>query len=78
MIGTPCDFSGELVPLIEKNVKTSNPFMVTSFNGNYIGYVNHPKHYDEDDNEINQMTWLGEDNGYYFVEIMTKIINKLN
>lgn len=78
MIGTPCDFSGELVPLIEKNVKTTNPFIVTSFNGNYIGYVNHPKHYYQDDNEINQMTWLGEDNGYYFVEIMTKIINKLN
>ncbi len=77
-LGTPCDFSGELYQNIEQERKGKNPMVITSFNGNYIGYVNNSDHYWLDDNEINQMTWLGEDNGDYFVEIMTKIIDKLN
>ncbi len=78
LLGTPCDFSGELYPVIERGLDKETSVMITSFNGGYVGYVNNSEHYHRDHTEISQMTWLGEDNGDYFIEIVTKIINKLN
>ena len=44
LVGTPCDFSGELINDIESKANQFNHnIMVTSFNGGYIGYITNDK-----------------------------------
>lgn len=76
LIGTPCDFSGELVEDLEQMARQKGlNLMVTSFNGGYMGYVTKDKWYDEDLYETRTMNWYGPYNGAYFCELISGIID---
>lgn len=75
--GTPCDFSGELIPLIEKKLSGNDHVIVTSFNGGYIGYITHDAHFDTNHYETRAMSWFGPQNGAYLVESISRLLNKL-
>jgi neutral ceramidase len=77
-IGTPCDFSGELMKDFEALSKEKNcKLVITSFNGGYIGYINVDKYYDEDKGEVRDMNWFGPYNQAYFTEIVQGILKKI-
>ena len=76
MMGTPCDYSGELMPVLyaraaEKDVQV----MVTSFNGGYIGYITPDMYYDNDHYETRLMNWYGPGSGSYMTAYLTKLID---
>ncbi|MFD1144004.1 neutral/alkaline non-lysosomal ceramidase N-terminal domain-containing protein [Larkinella insperata] len=78
LLGTPCDFSGELManllPLADR--KKLN-LMVTSFNGGYVGYITPDKYYHKQAYETQTMNWFGPENGAYFVEMMQGLLTRL-
>ncbi len=79
MLGTPCDFSGELTPAIDvvanqRGLRT----MVTSFNGTYIGYITLDKHYDVNHYETRLMNWYGPGNGSYLSECLIDMLEALS
>jgi hypothetical protein len=76
MIGTPCDFSGELaLSLYQHARKKGVHVMATSFNGGYMGYITPDSYYDQDHYETRLMNWYGPGNGTYFLKCMEKIID---
>jgi neutral ceramidase len=78
MLGTPCDFSGELTaPLTAFGKEKGLHVMVTSFNGGYIGYITADEHYDKDHYETQLMNWYGPGNGKYLTECLYKLIEVL-
>ncbi len=75
-IGLPCDFSGELAVQLHQYARSKNlNLIITSFNGGYIGYVPDDRWYDLDKYETRTMSWFGFDNGAYFSEVITRIID---
>ncbi|MCO4292861.1 neutral/alkaline non-lysosomal ceramidase N-terminal domain-containing protein [Solitalea sp. MAHUQ-68] len=76
-IGTPCDYSGEMVELSQEisNKKQRN-LLITSFNGGYIGYITPDKYYDSVKAETREMNWYGPNNGRYFSELVNGLILK--
>ena len=78
IVGTPCDFSGELVEPIEKSISNKElNLMINSFNGGYVGYITDDKWYDRKDintYETYTMNWYGPDNGEYFSKLIKKVI----
>jgi neutral ceramidase len=78
MIGTPCDYSGELMPEVIKTARNRNfNLIITSFNGGYVGYITHDRHYDLNSYETRVMNWYGPQNGIHFQEIIEKILKKI-
>ena len=76
-IGTPCDFSGELIaPIDSISQKIGKNLIITSFNGGYVGYITKDLWYDRDSYETRIMNWYGTENGNYFSDIIIKIIKK--
>ncbi|MBV6647334.1 MAG: neutral/alkaline non-lysosomal ceramidase N-terminal domain-containing protein [Cyclobacteriaceae bacterium] len=76
LIGTPCDFSGELaLPLYQYARDRGLHLIITSFNGGYIGYVPHDRWYDLERYETRTMSWYGHDNGAYFSEVIKRVID---
>jgi neutral ceramidase len=64
MVSTPCDFSGELFPGIDQKYK---PMIITSFNGDYIGYITEDSHYDSSSYmEVMTMNWVRPHYGSHF------------
>jgi neutral ceramidase len=77
MLGTPCDFSGELLPPLVATAKAKNlDLIVTSFNGGYVGYITPDAYYEKDAYETRVMNWFGPQNGAYFSEMMRGLIDK--
>lgn len=80
LLGMPCDFSGEIS--IEKGIykmaeRTGKKLIITSFNGDYIGYITEDRHYDEvNKQEVRAMNWVGPHYGDYFTEIVKELIEK--
>ncbi|MFY0651343.1 MAG: neutral/alkaline non-lysosomal ceramidase N-terminal domain-containing protein [Cyclobacteriaceae bacterium] len=75
-VGTPCDFSGELVePLTKKARQAGLNLVITSFNGGYAGYITKDEWYDLDKYETRVMNWFGPYNGAYFSEVIEKVID---
>jgi len=75
MLGTPCDYSGELMPpLYALGKENGLDVMVTSFNGGYIGYITPDKYYDADHYETRLMNWYGPGSGGYMTESLKKLI----
>jgi len=75
MLGTPCDYSGELMPpLYALGREKGLDVMVTSFNGGYIGYITPDKYYDEDHYETRLMNWYGPGSGSYMTESLKKLL----
>jgi len=73
--GTPCDFSGELIPEIMTGVDGNINLLVTSFNGGYIGYITKDCWYDLKEYETFIMNWFGPNNGQYFVQLIQELVN---
>jgi hypothetical protein len=75
MLGTPCDYSGELTPPLYAFAKEKGlQLMVTSFNGGYIGYITPVQYYDSPHYETRLMNWYGPGSGEYMVECMEGMI----
>ena len=75
LIGTPCDFSGELVAPLDSLARSSGlNLMINSFNGDYVGYITDDRWYELDKYETRTMNWFGPGNGQYFSEIIGKLI----
>lgn len=75
-VGTPCDFSGELVlqHLADSDTLQLN---VTSFNGGYVGYIIPDAYYPLDRYEPRDMNWFGPHTGKYFTEIIQRTLGLL-
>lgn len=70
-LGTPCDFSGELTaPIRALGASGGFQVIVTSFNGNYVGYITADKYYDKSHYETRLMNWYGPGNGSYLTECL--------
>ena len=51
--------------------------IITSFNGNYNGYITLDDHYDRyDAEEVRALNWVGPYFGAYYQEIIKKILAK--
>lgn len=75
MVSTPCDFSGELFPGIEQEYK---PMIITSFNGDYIGYITEDSHYDSSSYmEVRTMNWVGPYYGSHFQHMINTAAGRL-
>lgn len=78
LIGTPCDFSGELsVELQPIAARKGINLMITSFDGGYIGYITPDRYYARTSYETRDMNWFGPYNGDYFKEMIGGLINKV-
>jgi neutral ceramidase len=75
LVGTPCDFSGELY-LRYFNDRTE-PLIITSFNGGYVGYITEDSAYDiVNKAEVRNMNWVGPYHGQYFSEMIGRLVAK--
>lgn len=75
MLGTPCDFSGELSSSIDAAAKARNfTTIITSFNGQYIGYITRDIYYDNSHYETRLMNWYGPGNGAYLTECLQRMV----
>jgi neutral ceramidase len=78
-IGMPCDYSGELSvnsQLDEYASQKGMDLFITSFNGNYVGYITEDAHYNtRDHDEVKTMNWVGPHMGVYFTDAIVQIIN---
>lgn len=81
LIGMPCDYSGELSinnQLDQFASEHGKQLFITSFNGNYIGYITEDGHYTTcDHDEVKTLNWVGPYKGEYFTEIIKKIIESV-
>lgn len=73
-IGLPCDFSGEITAELMEEHPAISPFIVTSFNGGYIGYVTHGKHEHLNTYETQTMNWFGPGTGSYFKKMIERCV----
>jgi hypothetical protein len=79
LLGTPCDFSGELAAELQPAARQKGlNLMVTSFDGGYIGYVTPDRYYNRETYETRAMNWFGPYNGDYFKEMMVGLLNKID
>jgi neutral ceramidase len=80
MIGTPCDFSGELFvthKLNELAMSQNKHLIITSFNGDYTGYITEDSHYEQlEKEEVMSMNWVGPYYGNYFSEMISTLLKK--
>ncbi len=78
MIGMPCDYSGELSinnQLDDFATERGKELFITSFNGNYVGYITEDSHYLTcDKSEVRAMNWVGPFKGKYFTSAIKKIV----
>lgn len=74
-ITTPADFSGEYALQI-KNSLAVRGFManITSFNGNYVGYIIPGRYFFLDEYESKLMGWFGPNMGEYTVYLIGRIV----
>lgn len=78
LLGTPCDFSGELVADFNRTAaKRGVNLMITSFDGGYVGYITPDRYYDRPTYETRDMNWFGPYNGAYFEEMMLGLLGKI-
>jgi hypothetical protein len=70
-ISTPCDFSGELALGIKDFLQVRGErAIVTSFNGDYVGYVVSPRYYHMNGYEPRLMSFFGPNVPDYFDELI--------
>jgi neutral ceramidase len=76
-IGTPADFSGEIFAqekLEAIAAATGKKLIVTSFNGNYTGYITADRYYAKgNEEEVMALNWVGP----YFAEYYVKMIREI-
>ena len=70
-VSTPCDFSGELALGIKDFLRVrGSRAVITSFNGDYIGYVISPRYYHLNGYEPRLMSFFGPNVPEYFDELI--------
>lgn len=70
-ISTPCDFSGELALGIKDFLRVrGSRAVITSFNGDYVGYIISPRYYHMDGYEPRLMSFFGPNVPDYFDEFI--------
>jgi len=78
LIGTPCDFSGEIFvnkELEAQAARLGKKVIITSFNGNYTGYVTDDRYYEAgNEEEVMALNWVGPYFGEYYAEMLTHVI----
>ncbi|MFM7858022.1 MAG: neutral/alkaline non-lysosomal ceramidase N-terminal domain-containing protein [Flammeovirgaceae bacterium] len=78
-LGTPCDFSGEVFAEAhwEKwSIENKKHLIITSFNGNYVGYITADRHYNKNEEEVLALNWVGPYFGDYFTQMIDKLKSK--
>lgn len=78
-IGTPCDFSGEIFARHIAPIATrqNKKVIITSFNGDYVGYVTEDEHYETlAKEEVMTMNWVGPYHGRYFSDMINTVLEK--
>jgi len=79
-MGTPCDFSGELYTREKMGSlvqQLNKKLIITSFNGDYNGYITYDPHYETlAKEEVRAMNWVGPHYGKYFSHIIERLLNK--
>jgi hypothetical protein len=79
LIGTPCDFSGEIFAdgkLGSMPAINGKKLIITSFNGDYTGYVTADHHYAKgNEEEVMALNWVGPNFGEYYTKMFTEILN---
>ncbi|MSU63008.1 MAG: hypothetical protein EXS31_11550 [Pedosphaera sp.] len=74
-VSTPCDFSGELALGIKDSFRTrGKDVTITSFNGDYVGYVILPRYYHLDGYEPRTMSFFGQYVPDYFEDLIRGMI----
>ena len=77
-IGLPCDFSGEIFKrenFADVAKSAGKHVIITSFNGDYNGYITWDPHYETGTaEEVNATNWVGPGYGKYFAEIVRSLI----
>jgi len=76
LLGTPCDFSGELMPELEKKTLAKH-LILTSFNGGYVGYVTKDSRFTLKKHEVREMNWIGAGGGEYFTTLLRASLKKV-
>ncbi len=80
LIGTPCDFSGELFitkRLADLATANNKQLIITSFNGDYVGYITEDDHYESlSRDEVMTMNWVGPYYGTYFTDMISVLLKK--
>lgn len=78
-IGTPADFSGEIFAQekLEAVAATmGKKLIVTSFNGNYTGYITADRYYAKgNEEEVMALNWVGPFFGEYYTEMIREILD---
>ena len=74
LVGIPADFSGMLYPAIRT---AGHKVMVTSFNGDYIGYVIPDACYHLPHREARETNWYGPHTGSYLVDLTNRMLRQL-
>lgn len=78
-VGTPCDFSGELALGIKDTFRGRGiAVAITSFNGDYIGYVVPHRYYHLDSYETRVMSFFGPNLPDYLDELVRSLVVALN
>ncbi len=79
-VATPCDFSGEIFVVDRLDSvaqRYGKKLIVTSFNGDYDGYITYDPHYEKSrKEEINSLNWVGPYYGRYFSEMIQALVQK--
>jgi neutral ceramidase len=80
LLGTPCDFSGEIF-VQEKLDSLANvagmKLIVSSFNGDYTGYITADQYYEKGHaEEVMALNWVGPYFGDYYSQMIQRIIQK--
>lgn len=79
LIGTPCDFSGEIFVnhIAEVAAQQNKKVIITSFNGDYVGYITEDEHYETlAKEEVMALNWVGPYYGSYFTEMINTLLKK--
>ncbi len=78
LLGTPCDFSGELTAGFGATARERGVnLMITSFNGGYLGYVTPDKYWNRDAYETYTMNWYGPGTASFFQNLMQRLVRVL-
>ncbi len=78
LLGLPADFSGELAGELEAAGRAAGlTVLVTSFNGDYIGYALPRRHWDSGHYEARTMSFFGPWCGEYLSGVSREILGKL-
>ena len=73
LIGVPADFSGMLYPQLHPH---GFQLMVTSFNGDYVGYIIPEEYYELHHQEARETNWYGPHTGNYTVALINEVLGR--